>query len=108
MTPLALLRHAPTTWNQAKRLQGRADVALAEDSVATLRGRRLPPEVTGFRSLVSPLKRCRETARLLGLTPVLDARLIEMDWGEYEGRTGYGLSEYLDQIIDGSPVGLAE
>ena len=28
--------------------------------------------------------------------------------GEYEGRTGYGLSEYLDQIIDGSPVGLAE
>ena len=24
-----------------------------------------------------------------------------------EGRTGYGLSEYLDQIIDGAPVGLA-
>ena len=28
--------------------------------------------------------------------------------GPYAGRTGYGMSEYLDQIVDGSPVGLAE
>ena len=28
--------------------------------------------------------------------------------GPFEGRTGYGMSEYLDQIIDGQPVGLAE
>jgi len=28
--------------------------------------------------------------------------------GPYEGKVGYGLSEYLDQIIDGSPVGIAE
>jgi hypothetical protein len=28
--------------------------------------------------------------------------------GEYAGKVGYGLSEYLDQIIDGQPVGLAE
>ncbi len=25
-----------------------------------------------------------------------------------DGRVGYGLSEYLDQIIDDAPVGLAE
>jgi hypothetical protein len=31
-----------------------------------------------------------------------------MTSGEHEGVVGYGLSEYLDQIIDGSPVGLAE
>jgi hypothetical protein len=29
-------------------------------------------------------------------------------WTMADGRVGYGLSEYLDQIIDGSPVGLAE
>jgi len=29
-------------------------------------------------------------------------------WTLEDGRIGYGLSEYLDQIIDGSPVGLAE
>jgi hypothetical protein len=28
--------------------------------------------------------------------------------GPFEGQHGYGLSEYLDQIVDGSPVGLAE
>ncbi len=28
--------------------------------------------------------------------------------GEFAGQTGYGLSEYLDQIIDGQPVGIAE
>jgi hypothetical protein len=28
--------------------------------------------------------------------------------GEFEGRVGYGMSEYLDQIIDEQPVGLAE
>jgi hypothetical protein len=30
------------------------------------------------------------------------------EWTLDDGRTGYGLSEYLDQIIDGNPVGLAE
>jgi len=29
-------------------------------------------------------------------------------WTMSDGRVGYGLSEYLDQIIDGQPVGLAE
>jgi len=28
--------------------------------------------------------------------------------GEFEGRVGYGMSEYLDQIIDDEPVGIAE
>ena len=30
------------------------------------------------------------------------------EWTLDDGRTGYGLSEYLDQIIDGNPVGLSE
>jgi hypothetical protein len=29
-------------------------------------------------------------------------------WTTSDGRVGYGLSEYLDQIVDGAPVGLAE
>jgi hypothetical protein len=32
----------------------------------------------------------------------------EVRSGEYAGRVGYGMSEYLDQIVDGRPVGLAE
>ena len=30
------------------------------------------------------------------------------EWTIADGRMGYGLSEYLDQIVDGRPVGLAE
>ena len=29
-------------------------------------------------------------------------------WTTGDGRVGYGLSEYLDQIVDGAPVGVAE
>ena len=32
----------------------------------------------------------------------------EMKGGEHEGKQGWGMSEYLDQIIDGQPVGKAE
>ncbi len=87
MTTLALLRHAPTEWNAAKRLQGRADIALSADARAALRRRTVPPGVAKFRCLVSPMARTRETARLLGLLPTADERLIEMHWGRYEGRT---------------------
>ncbi len=86
MTTLALLRHAPTEWNAARRLQGRADIPLSAAARATLAARRLPDEVAGFRCLVSPLLRTRETAALLGLSPEIDPRLVEMDWGRYEGR----------------------
>jgi hypothetical protein len=30
------------------------------------------------------------------------------EWALADGRVGYGLSEYLDQIVDGDPVGTAE
>ena len=30
------------------------------------------------------------------------------EWTLEDGRVGYGLSEYLDQIIDGKPVGIDE
>ena len=48
---------------------------------------RLPPELRGFRWLASPLTRCTETAALLGLETETEPRLIEMDWGRWEGRT---------------------
>ena len=87
MTTLALLRHAPTDWNRARRLQGRADVPLATTSRVELQRRRLPAFVAGFQALCSPLQRCRETAAPLRLDPAVDSRLIEMDWGAYEGHT---------------------
>jgi broad specificity phosphatase PhoE len=87
MTALLLLRHAPTAWNREGRMQGRTDIALLPESRADLARCRLPGEFAQFRVLCSPLKRCLETAAALRLTAAIDPRLIEMDWGEFEGRT---------------------
>lgn len=87
MTALVLLRHAPTAWNKARRLQGRANIPITATSRAELAARRLPDGVETYRAISSPLIRCLETAALLGITPLTEDRLIEMDWGAYEGHT---------------------
>jgi hypothetical protein len=56
------------------------------------------------------------TGEVLNLVPLRnrrDGRITRISegmtrWTTADGRVGYGLSEYLDQIIDGQPVGLAE
>jgi probable phosphoglycerate mutase len=87
VTRLVLLRHAPTPWNREKRLQGRADIPLSADSRDALARLKLPRAARHDIALCSPLTRCRETASALGLSPTIDARLVEMHWGEYEGHT---------------------
>jgi broad specificity phosphatase PhoE len=86
--PLVAIRHAPTEWNQARRLQGRTDIALAAEGIVAARSWRADPTWTRYRVLASPLKRAQETARLL--FPVhqiaLDPRLMEMDFGSWEGK----------------------
>jgi broad specificity phosphatase PhoE len=83
VTLVALVRHMPTEWNAAGRLQGRLDPPLAPNMPEW----RLPAELAGFRFLSSPLLRARMTAERLGVAPRLDPRLGEMSWGEWEGRT---------------------
>ena len=63
---------------------GQSDVALAalvDELAASLRAQ-LPAD---FRLLSSPLTRCRQLAEALG-TPRFDARLMEIDFGEWEMR----------------------
>ncbi len=83
---LVLIRHGETAWNQQKRLQGRADVPLTATARAALARRRLPPRFRGAAWFASPLSRAVETARLLGADRlVIEPRLIEMDFGAWEG-----------------------
>jgi probable phosphoglycerate mutase len=87
MTLLALLRHAPTEWNDAGRLQGRADPPLSQATRLGLTQRCLPHCLAGACWHASPLRRAVETARALGADPLrLDPRLIELDFGAFEGR----------------------
>ncbi|MDD9983102.1 MAG: histidine phosphatase family protein [Gammaproteobacteria bacterium] len=88
MIDVAMLRHGVTAWNEEGRIQGRTDVPLSERGRRALTGRRLPARFAAYRVHSSPLARAVETATLLGLgRPVLDRRLMEMNWGAWEGRT---------------------
>lgn len=87
MTVLAVLRHGMTAWSEEGRLQGRADPPLSPAGAAALEGRRLPPAFDDAAWHVSPLLRARQTASLLGaVDPAIEPRLIEMDYGSYQGR----------------------
>lgn len=55
-------------------------------------------EITGTVKSLIPLRNRRE-----GSVTRIGEGLTEFKW---EGKTGYGLSEYLDQIEDGRPVGV--
>ncbi len=85
---LLLLRHGPTAWNAAGRIQGRQDLPLSEAGRVALAARRAPSPWHGGEWHASPLVRAVQSVRALGgPAPRLEPRLAEMDWGGFEGRT---------------------
>ena len=101
MTELVFIRHGPTEWNEAGRIQGRRDLPLAPCARASLSARRLPLRFDErCRWISSPLLRARETARALGADELeIEPRLAEMDWGEWEGRSLPSLREELGEAM---------
>lgn len=91
MIPLVMIRHGPTDWTEAGRIQGRTDRPLSAAGRARVATWRVPPDLARppWIWLSSPLARARETAALLapaGTEVRVEPALIEMDWGEWEGR----------------------
>jgi probable phosphoglycerate mutase len=96
---LYLIRHGETDWNAAGRLQGGQDIDLndtgrAQAAVVARVLRRLTPRWADLPYLASPMRRTRETMRLLrlelGLAPddfATDPRLTEIRFGDWEGLT---------------------
>ena len=87
MTRIALIRHGATFWNAEGRIQGHADTPLSPEGRAELARLAPPPELHGGTWFSSPLTRAVETARLLGHEPEIEPRLIETNWGAWEGLT---------------------
>ncbi len=91
-TRFGLLRHAPTEWNQQKRIQGKTDSPLipAGRARAAAWGKQLS-QFSWNRMMASDLGRALETADLvneaLGVSVTQDIRLREQDWGEWTGKT---------------------
>ncbi|MGY9056610.1 MAG: histidine phosphatase family protein [Alphaproteobacteria bacterium] len=94
MPLIGFIRHAPTTWNEAGRIQGRTDTPLSEAGRAALATWELPTHVSAAEWWCSPLQRCRDTARhLAGREVQTDPLLQETHWGEWQGETLSGLRE---------------
>ena len=83
-----IIRHGKTELNKAKVLQGRSNFPLNEEGIRQAReaAERLG-DVSFSRVFSSPLTRAVQTAEILAphIKPVIDERLIEMDYGPYEG-----------------------
>ena len=87
---IAFVRHGETPPNRAGLLLGRSDAALTERGRA--QAERLAKTLAGLgveRVLTSPLRRARDTAAPIATacdrTVEVDERLIEIDYGEWEG-----------------------
>ncbi len=104
MTNLVLVRHGETIWHAENRYAGMSDIALtprgyeqAEVLASWARG-------AGLGAIwVSPLSRAQETAalsaRVTGLTPHVDVRLRELDFGQGEGRTASEMEQLFPEAM---------
>lgn len=89
---LYVARHGETEWNKQGIITGRSDIALSE--VGYQQAALLAAEVAKLGAPItqiihSPLERARETARIVSeenhLPMRVDDRLIELDYGDYDG-----------------------
>jgi probable phosphoglycerate mutase len=112
---LVLLRHGETEWSRKGQHTGLTDLPLtrrgeelARDSATLLRGHAFAAVLT------SPLVRARRTAELAGLTGAeVEPRLVEWDYGGYEGlttpeiraRVGHPWTVFADGVIPGETPG---
>ncbi len=89
--PLLVVRHGETEWSRLGRHTGRTDLALTD--LGRAQAIAAAPVIDGLldghritRVFTSPRRRAIETARLaLADSAVVDERLAEFDYGDYEG-----------------------
>lgn len=99
------IRHGETDWNAERRYQGQTDIPLNDKGREQARRnghalRALLPAIAGAHFVASPLDRTRETMRIvrkeLDLAPdgfSIDARLIELNYGHWEGQLAANLPQ---------------
>ena len=105
-----LARHGETEWTLSRQHTGRTDLPLTPHGEAQARALAAKLGDKAFaRVLTSPLQRARETARLAGYPAAeVDDRLVEVDYGDYEGITTAEIRESRpdwDLWTDGCPGG---
>ncbi|WP_145050637.1 histidine phosphatase family protein [Paenibacillus xylanexedens] len=101
---LIFIRHGTTLWNQEKRYLGHTDIGLLPEAKQELAPLREQLQSLCWSKLYSSdLLRCQQT--LTSIAPLqreqaqLDARLREIDFGEWEGKT-YDQLQHIQQYRD--------
>jgi broad specificity phosphatase PhoE len=90
MVNVYLLRHGQTDYNaQGNKYCGRTDISMNEKGLRQANELREQMQGMVFDGVFSsPLNRAKETARIVtGQEPQTDERLIEIDFGLWEGKT---------------------
>ncbi len=90
-TTIVLARHGRTEWHHGNRYTGSTDLPIDEVGVRQAQQLKLWADDYAPDALwASPMLRARQTitptAEALGLTPTLDGRLREVDFGSAEGK----------------------
>lgn len=85
-----IIRHSKTVWNEQKRLQGHKDSSLTSDGIENAYALKdyIKEQNICFDTIYSsPLNRALDTAKIVadGKDIVIDNRLMEMNFGDYEG-----------------------
>ena len=87
---LYIIRHGQTAWNKEEVFRGTKDIPLNEVGLKEANALGAYLESTPFDALyTSPLSRARQTAQAVadavGLTPVVEPNLIDLDFGAWQG-----------------------
>lgn len=92
MVRLAIIRHGRTEWNRDGKIQGHRDIPLETEAIAELGNHRLPDEWEHAALVSSPLHRAIHSAELIAnRSPLIEPALIEMDYGDWEGKRNVDL-----------------
>jgi probable phosphoglycerate mutase len=89
---LLLARHGQTIWHHPNRYAGRTDVELTERGLLEAqalarRAERERPDLIVCSPLLRAVETARPVAEACGLELIVDERLREVDFGEWEGKT---------------------
>jgi alpha-ribazole phosphatase len=91
MLKINMLRHLATAGNLQKRYIGITDEPLCKEGLSVLEGISYPPAEAVY---VSPMRRCKETARLIypDIIPIACEDFRECNFGEFENKNYMELS----------------
>lgn len=86
------VRHGKTEWNKLKKMQGVVDIPLNEEGIEqAYKTKELINNIEFDCAICSPLKRTKQTLDIIlenkNIPIIYDERIIERNYGEFEGTT---------------------